>query len=57
MQKAVGLSPIIVLLAVLIGAKLYGIPGALLAVPLAASISVIIHEWQSISGMLKRKES
>lgn len=57
MQKAVGLSPIIVLLAVLIGAKLYGIPGALLAIPLTASISVIIHDWHSISRILEAKEN
>lgn len=40
MKRAVGLNPVVVILALLIGAKLGGIPGAILAVPLAAAISV-----------------
>ncbi|MEW6610929.1 MAG: AI-2E family transporter [Patescibacteria group bacterium] len=44
MQKTTGLNPIIVILAVLIGARLSGILGALLAVPIASAIEVIIHE-------------
>src|SRR4029079_13441085 len=35
MKKAVGLNPLIVILAVSIGGKLLGIPGALLAVPIS----------------------
>lgn len=44
MQKAVGLNPIIVITAVLIGAKLGGIVGALLAVPVAAGIGVYLSD-------------
>lgn len=44
MQKTVGLNPIIVIVAVLIGAKLAGVLGALLAVPVAAAVEVLIHE-------------
>ncbi len=44
MQKTTGLNPIIVILAVLIGAKLSGVIGALLAVPIASAIEVLIHE-------------
>lgn len=45
MKKAVGLDPIIVILALLAGAKLGGILGAILAVPIATIISVLIHEY------------
>jgi len=51
MKKAVGLSPVIIIIAVLIGAKLLGFVGALVAVPVAASISVIIREWNSIRSI------
>jgi len=44
MQKAVGLNPIIVILAVLIGAKLGGWVGAIIAVPVAASIGVFLSD-------------
>lgn len=42
MQKAVGLNPIIIILAILIGIKLGGIVGALLAVPVAAAVGVFL---------------
>lgn len=45
MQKAVGLSPVVVILALMIGGKLYGIIGTILAVPLAATLSVLVSEW------------
>lgn len=45
MQKAVGLSPIMVIIAILIGSKLLGVGGALLAVPVAAGIQVLIEEY------------
>lgn len=45
MKKAVGLNPVIIISAMLIGAKLLGILGVILAVPVAASISVILKEW------------
>lgn len=44
MESAVGLSPIIVVIALAIGAKLGGITGAVLAVPLAATVSVIARD-------------
>lgn len=44
MQKAVGLNPIIIILAILIGAKLGGVVGALLAVPVTAAIGVILSD-------------
>lgn len=48
MQKAVGLSPVIVIIALLIGGKIFGVIGALLAVPVAATIAVLVHEWPSV---------
>ncbi|HAG27606.1 TPA: hypothetical protein DCG61_02400 [Patescibacteria group bacterium] len=45
MEKTIGTSPLVVLLALLIGFKLAGIFGVLLAVPLAGAITVIIQEF------------
>lgn len=45
MEKSVGLSPVIVIVALLIGSKLFGITGAILSVPVAATLMVIIQEW------------
>lgn len=45
--KAVGLSPVIVIIALLIGGKLLGIAGAILAVPLVAVLHVIFVEWRA----------
>lgn len=48
MSRAVGLSPVVVIIAILIGDKLYGLTGVLLSVPLAAVISVIAQDWTAI---------
>ncbi len=45
MEKTVGTSPLVVLLALLVGYKLGGVLGLLLAVPLAGAITVVIHEF------------
>lgn len=47
MQKAVGLNPIVSILAILIGAQLAGIVGILIAIPLVTVISVFIEEMRS----------
>ncbi len=44
MQKAVGVHPLAVILSLLIGGSLFGIFGAALAVPIAATIQVIIED-------------
>jgi predicted PurR-regulated permease PerM len=46
MARAVNLHPIAVMLAILAGGELLGIPGALLAVPFVASLSVVVDEIQ-----------
>jgi predicted PurR-regulated permease PerM len=43
-KKIVGISPIIVILALVIGAKLAGVLGALIAVPLSAALMEYIHD-------------
>lgn len=47
MQKAVGLNPIISILALMVGAKIGGVVGMILAIPVATAISVVIQEvWK-----------
>ncbi len=48
MGKAVGLSPVIIILALLVGAELMGLLGIIIAVPVAAALSVLIQEWPEI---------
>lgn len=47
MERQVGISPVTVILALLIGGKLLGILGAILAVPTAAILQVVITELTS----------
>lgn len=44
MKRAVGLNPLVVILAIAIGSKLLGVAGALLAVPLAVVVQIIVTE-------------
>ena len=44
MKRAVGLNPVIIILAVSVGGKLLGIPGALLAVPIVVVIQIVVEE-------------
>lgn len=50
MEKTVGLSPVIVIVAILIGAKLFGLIGVVLSVPVAAALSVLVDEWPAIQA-------
>ena len=43
-KKVVGVSPIVVILALVIGAKLAGVLGALIAVPLSAALMEYVHD-------------
>ncbi len=52
MQKALGISPFVTLVALLIGGKLAGIMGVLLAVPAVATISVLTKEYPTIKKKL-----
>lgn len=44
-RRAVDLSPVFVILAVFAGATLLGVLGALLAIPAAATIQILLREW------------
>ena len=45
MERRVGVSPVVVMVALLIGGAVWGIVGAILAIPTAAIISVIVSEF------------
>lgn len=45
MQKAVGLSPVVVIVALMIGARLAGITGAILSVPIVVTFETILSEY------------
>ena len=55
MQKAVGLNPIIVIVAVLVGAKLGGMIGALVSIPVAAALGVVISDIYPREEIIKSK--
>ncbi|HEX7298257.1 MAG TPA: AI-2E family transporter [Solirubrobacteraceae bacterium] len=44
-RRAVNLNPFVVLVSVLCGSTLFGVPGALLAIPAAASLQIAVTEW------------
>ena len=44
MERRVGVSPVAVMVALLVGGALWGVMGAILAIPTAAIISVIIED-------------
>jgi len=56
MQKAVGLNPIIIIIAILIGAKLFGFLGVLIAVPTTAAFSVITKYIYDIKVLGKNQQ-
>ena len=45
MGQAVGLSPVIIIIAIMIGSQLGGIIGAILAIPIAAAVAVVAQQW------------
>jgi predicted PurR-regulated permease PerM len=44
-RRAVSVEPLVILVAVLFGVTLFGVPGALLAIPTAASLQIVIREY------------
>jgi len=44
MQKALGLNPLVSIVALLMGAKLFGLVGALMAIPVATAVSTVLSE-------------
>lgn len=51
MQKAVGLNPIIIICSIITGIKIGGVMGALLAIPTATAITVIIEELRNYKDL------
>lgn len=48
MSKALGLNPVAVIIAILIGYKLYGFLGIMVAIPIAATLGVVLEDWSVI---------
>ncbi|HOE74814.1 MAG TPA: AI-2E family transporter [bacterium] len=48
MQKAIGVSPIVIIIAVIVGGRLLGLGGAVLAIPLVGIFSVLLQEYLRI---------
>jgi predicted PurR-regulated permease PerM len=48
MQRFVGLNPLLVIIAVLVGGKLAGVAGLVLAVPLLTIVIILIKEYLHI---------
>lgn len=57
MSRAIGLSPVLVILALVTGGQLFGIFGAVIAVPAAAIISVIVQEWPRLRKLWETNEA
>jgi predicted PurR-regulated permease PerM len=53
-KRAVDINPFLVVVSVLFGATLLGVLGALVAVPVAASIQIAIREWADVRGIKPR---
>jgi predicted PurR-regulated permease PerM len=50
MEKRVGVSPVTVIIALLVGGELWGLVGAVLAIPTAAILAVILDELTNHEG-------
>jgi predicted PurR-regulated permease PerM len=56
-KRAVDINPFLVVVSVLFGATLLGVLGALVAVPVAASIQIAIREWADVRGIKPREKA
>ena len=54
-RRAAAVHPFVVLVAVLFGSTLFGILGALLAIPVAASAQIALKEWWSARALASRE--
>ena len=50
MERRVGVSPVTVIIALLIGGELWGLLGAVLAIPTAAILAVVVDELTNHAG-------
>lgn len=56
MRRAVGLNPITVILALMVGGKLFGMVGIILAVPVATAIDVFLKDFMNDRNRLEEKK-
>jgi len=56
MQKTIGLNPIVVILAILTGARLAGFIGIILAVPTAAVLSILVKDFFDNSNLFNNSQ-
>jgi predicted PurR-regulated permease PerM len=54
MKRAIGVHPVIVLVALLGGAKIAGVLGMLLAVPAAVFLQEVVEDWKAIKAYRRR---
>jgi len=57
MKNSVGVSPLTVIISILLGGTLAGLPGALVAVPIAAAIQVILQDIKSAHVLSAKVEA
>jgi predicted PurR-regulated permease PerM len=55
-KRTVNVHPFITIVAVLFGATLLGVLGALVAIPVAASIQILVREWVDLRTMTIKPE-
>lgn len=54
MRKAIGLNPLVSLIALLVGVKLAGIVGAIMAIPVVTAIKVVIDDLYNVRPVVPR---
>lgn len=55
-KRAVDINPFLVIVSVLFGGTLLGVIGALMAVPVAATIQIALREWADLQGIRARPD-
>lgn len=55
-NRAVDINPFLVIVSVLFGGTLLGVLGALMAVPVAATIQIALREWADLQGIRPRTD-
>ena len=55
-NRAVDINPFLVIVSVLFGGTLLGVIGALMAVPVAATIQIALREWADLQGIRPRED-
>jgi predicted PurR-regulated permease PerM len=56
-KRAVDINPFLVIVSVLFGGTLLGVLGALMAVPVAATIQIALREWADLQGIRPRDDA